>query len=331
VRVKVSDKRREWLCIKRGIPQGSLMGPILFNIFVNDLIVRLQDMCSIYNYADDNTLSYCHKDIEVVKCNLEKACDSAVQWFVRNHMKVNPEKFQYMIISRRGDHGSTVLCVNDAVIEPSNCIKLLGVNIDNTLSFRTHVNELVKRCAQQVNALCRLSHVLNTNCKVKILEAFVMANFNYCCLAYYSCGKTEARSLEKVLKRALKFVYLDFHSSYIDLLKKAEMCPLYLQRKYELLLSVHKILNQKLPPMSPDFYEKVESNYNLRNSVRLRQYNYNTVIYGYNSIRYQGALLWNRLPDVFKIDGFIDFKCKLKEYDFRCQCGDCFLCSLYSM
>ena len=70
-RVKVSGKRSEWSNTKRGIPQGSLMGPVLFNIFVNDLVLRLEKMCSIYNYADDNTLSYCHRDIKVVKHNLE--------------------------------------------------------------------------------------------------------------------------------------------------------------------------------------------------------------------------------------------------------------------
>ena len=54
-------------------------------------------------------------------------------------------------------------------------------------------------------------------------------------------------------------------------------------------------------------------------------------MHGYNSIRYQGALLWNRLPDVFKVDDFNDFKRKLKAYDFKCECGDCFYCSLKCM
>ena len=330
-RVKVSDKRSEWSNIKRGIPQGSLMGPVLFNIFVNDLVLRLEKMCSIYNYADDNTLSYCHRDIKVVKHNLEKVCDSAIQWFIRNHMKANPDKFQFMIIGKKNDDRSIVLCVNGSVIQPSSCIKLLGVHIDDTLCFGTHVDDLVKRCGKQVNVLSRLSHMLNTNCKVKILETFVLANFNYCCLAYHSCGKTEARNLEKILKRALKFVYLDFHSSYFDLLAKAKMSPLCIQRKYELLLSVHKILDSQMPPISQDLYVKCQNDYCFRNSVRLKQTKYKTIMYGYNSIRYQGALLWNRLPDVFKVDDFNDFKCKLKDYDFKCECDDCFYCSQEAM
>lgn len=332
-RVKVGDKRSEWSCIKRGIPQGSLTGPVLFNIFINDLVTKLQNICSIYNYADDNTLSFCHKNIEVVKCKLEEACASAIEWFNSNNMKVNPDKFQFMLIDKRSvyDYDSIVLNVNNVQIEPSENIKLLGVTIDKQLSFRSHVTSLSKSCARQVNALSHLSHVLDTNCKLRILNAFVLANFNYCCLAYNSCGKTEARCLEKVLKRALKFVFLDFDSSYFDLLKKAELYPLCTQRKYELLLTVHKILNGIMPPIPSDFYVRNVSNYGFRNSVKLRQSHYKTVTYGYNSIKYQGALMWNRLPDVFKLEDFKDFKLKLKEYDFKCQCGDCFLCSLNSL
>ena len=73
-----------------------------------------------------------------------------------------------------------------------------------------------------------------------------------------------------------------------------------------------------MPPLSPDLYVKCQNDYCFRNSVRLKQTKYKTIMYGYNSIRYQGALLWNHLPDVFKVDDFNDFKCKLKDYDFKC-------------
>ena len=106
------------------------------------------------------------------------------------------------------------------------------------------------------------------------------------------------------------------------------MSPLFIRRKYELILTVHKILKAHMPPLTPDIYVKDESDYCFRNSVRLQQPKYKTVMYGYNAIRYQGASLWNRLPDVFKVDDFNDFKCKLKDYNLKCECGDCFNCSL---
>jgi hypothetical protein len=329
-RVKIGQAKSDWLCVKRGIPQGSLMGPVLFNIFINDLIVKLQRLCSIYNYVDDNTLSVSHSDINIVKRNLEQVCDVAIQWFLNNHMKVNPEKFQFMILSRDACDSEVYLDVNDVHIKQTNCIKLLGFNIDNKLNFKVQINEVMKRSGKQINALSRLTNVLNTNCKLKILNAFVMANFSYCCLAYHNCGKTEARNIEKMLKRALQFVFDDFTSNYVVLLEKANMSSLYVFRQRQMLLSVHKIINNELPPVPSSFYSMKSSNYELRKrNISLQKFQ--TVTYGYKSILYQGALLWNNLEQEAQCLAFDDFKCYVNSHAFSCQCGNCFLCSIQNM
>ena len=92
--VKLGTVRSEWLDLKTGVPQGSLLGPLLFNIFINDFLLKLQKTCEVYNYADDNTLSYSHADLSLVKEKLEKASEQAVTWFKSNYMKANPPKSQ---------------------------------------------------------------------------------------------------------------------------------------------------------------------------------------------------------------------------------------------
>ena len=72
-RVKLGNSRSEWLCIKKGVPQGSLTGPLLFNNFINDLLLYLEKHCTVYNYADDNSLSGSHNDPMVLKSSLENA------------------------------------------------------------------------------------------------------------------------------------------------------------------------------------------------------------------------------------------------------------------
>lgn len=326
-RVKLCQMRSDWSYVKRGIPQGSLMGPVLFNLFTNDLIVKLQGLCSIYNYADDNTLSFSHKDVSAIKTKLEEVCKVAVQWFSRNNLKANPEKFQFMVISRKFEDEPVTLDVGGIVIQATNSMKLLGINIDNRLNFKSHVNNLSKSCGRQINALSRMSHILNTNCKKKILEAFVMANFSYCCVVYHNCGKIDSRILEKMLKRALKFVYLDFDSCYVDLLEKANMPSLYVLRQRQMLINVHKILNGNLPPVPANMYLKSINPYR----KRLMLPHFNTVMFGYNALRYQGALLWNKLPCDFKVEDFNAFKHKVNNYDFKCHCGNCFICGLISL
>ena len=330
-RVKLGQTKSDWMFVKKGVPQGSLMGPVLFNIFINDLINMLQRLCCIYNYADDNTLSVSHSDTSAIINKLETASDAAVKWFDCNRMRVNPEKFQFMVISRQPQE-NIVLNVNGVVIRSADNMKILGITIDSTLSFNNHISNIVKRCGQQINALSRLSNVLSKDCKVQILNAYVMGNFTYCCTVYHACGYMNARSLEKMLKRALQFVFVDFTSKYFELLLKAKMSTLYESRQRQMLLSVHKILNNELPPMSSSFYCLKPNKYNHRIKNTIEQSRFNTISHGFKAVRYQGALLWNKLPDVFKSSDFNVFKSYVyNSLNLTCRCGSCFYCSLHSV
>ena len=91
--VKLGPHCSDWACIIKGVPQGSILGPLLFNIFINDISHAL-GQSSLYNYADDNTLSYSHCNHDVVAHTLQQDCSSVLLWFKENQMKANPDKFQ---------------------------------------------------------------------------------------------------------------------------------------------------------------------------------------------------------------------------------------------
>ncbi len=139
-RVKICNARSDWLCTYRGFLQGSGLGPLLYNIFGNDLFYFI-NVCSLFNYADDNTITYSHGDVNNVLNVLENDCKVAIEWFTSNYMQANPDKCQVLFLSRTNvDPFPEEIVINDVHIARCNNVKLLDVTIDNKLKFDNHVD-----------------------------------------------------------------------------------------------------------------------------------------------------------------------------------------------
>ena len=251
--VKLGNFRSEWLNLKTGVPQGSLMGPLLFNIFMNDFLMDLKKVCDVYNYADDNTLSYCHEDILLVKEKLELASEQAITWFKSNYMKANPDKFQAICFSR--NNAQVDFQIETNTIKNNEVVKLLGLNIDKKLSFSQHISIITKKAARQINALQRISKNIDYEGRLRIYEAFVASNFVYCSIAYNSYSPSQDRMIEKLNERALRLVCNDYESNYNDLLTKTGKSMLYVMRKNYLAEFVFKVLNNQAPPLDSTFFK----------------------------------------------------------------------------
>ena len=97
-RVKIGSSRSSWADLHEGVLLGSILGPLLLYIFINDLFLFIEK-CSLYNYADDNTISYSAPCLSDMLSNLQSDCNHGIEWFNNNGMKANPVKFQFMILS----------------------------------------------------------------------------------------------------------------------------------------------------------------------------------------------------------------------------------------
>ena len=142
-RTKVGSAYSKWSNIRRGIPQGSILGPLLFNIFINDIfmIIEQSDIC---NFADDNTLYSCGKSLTDIKENLVSDTKSILNWFRLNSLKANPGKFQFMILGDKSHHKHE-LKINSIKVEASDDVLLLGITIDKKLTFKQHIENLCRK------------------------------------------------------------------------------------------------------------------------------------------------------------------------------------------
>ena len=299
----------------------------MFNIFLNDIFYIID---GIYNYADDNTLSRHGENLEIVKCLLEEATVSTLNWFSDNQMQANVTKFQAMILGANSSNGNCIFEVSGAEISPSSSVKLLGVEIDDKLSFCNHISNICSKASRQINALARLSRLLDVKTKLLIFNSFIVSNFNYCPLVWHHCSKESAKRMEKIQERGLRFVYNDASSSYADLLIKGRKNALYVERIKKIALFVYKCINQIGPSTSFDLYENMNTTYNLRDKNKLVQPKVNTTTFGLRSLRYSGASLYNQLPNNLKESLDLNqFKNLLKSWvGPTCKCGICVLCTM---
>ena len=149
-RVKISGTLSNWECVNQGVPQGSVLGPLLFNIFLNDLFFT-QLKSEIFNYADDNTVCYRNSSVRVLTDQLVTDVNEIIKWFEGNYLDANPDKFQCLSLGTRGEIPS--ISIKGSTIDSESTIKIIGVNIDNKLKFSEHISSMCISASRQLNAL----------------------------------------------------------------------------------------------------------------------------------------------------------------------------------
>ena len=210
--VNVNNMQSTFQTLLSGVLQGSILGPLLFNIFINDLIGFIKKS-SLYNFADDNTITAFEKDIALLKETLQNEAEIAIQWFNDNFMIVNPGKFQAMVINRFGKIGSKheIYIKNKKISEHS--VNFVGIQIDNQLHFDNHVSTLCKKACSQLNAIGRLRKYIGFPGKKALIEPFVYSNFNYCPLVWHFTSMRSTNKIKSIQKRALRLLYNDYTST----------------------------------------------------------------------------------------------------------------------
>ena len=164
------NKKLDILC---GVLQGSILGPLLFNIDICHLFFI--DMSSAFaNYADDTTHYECAPHYDKLKENLELAIYKIFNWFKYNNFKANATKCHFFL----SVYQSATINIDGSIIKSSNSQKLSRVTIDSNFTFEEHIDSLCRKCSQKLHALSRISHYLSPNKKRIFFKTFVSSQFN---------------------------------------------------------------------------------------------------------------------------------------------------------
>ena len=319
-RTKVNGSFSLWAELKYGVPQGSILGPLLFNIFINDMFYFVKET-KIANYADDNTIYTITNKIEDLLKILEDETSIILKWFRTNEMKSNNEKC-HLIISNKE---TQTLTLGKEVIHSKNSVELLGINIDKNLNFTDHISNLCNKGNLKLHALARISKYLNESKLKLIMKTFIQSQFNYCPLVWMFHNRTLNQKINKLHERALRIIYKNDNLTFQELLDKDGSVTIHQRNLQKLATEMFKIKNHFSPlPIQNIFIEKVHQ-HNLRYKRQWENYNVRTVRYGTETIRNMGTKTWDIVPSEIKESKtLIEFKQKIKKWKTsECTCRLC--------
>ena len=326
-RIKINRSYSSWKELSFGVPQGSILGPLLFNIFINDIFFFL-DKAKIANYADDNS-TYTVEDniVDLLKC-LEQETSTVLNWFKINEMKSNSNKC-HLIVSENANRtysSTSFIYLGNEFLECEDSIKLLGVKLDSNLTLNEHVTILLKKGNQKLHALIRISKYLNEHKLKLIMRTFIESQFNYCPLLWMFCSRTLNAKINKLHERALRVVYKCDHLTFQQLLEKDTSFTIHERNLQKLAVEMFKVKNKISPlPVQELFKFRGNSAHKVRNSREWEVPRVRTVNNGTESIRYRGPETWQLLPNEIKTSSSLaEFKRKIKDWKPRgCTCRLC--------
>ena len=322
-RTKINASFSSWTEILQGVPQGSILGPILFNLYINDLFLILKE-CDVCNYADDTTPYACDRDIKNLFNKLEHDSALTIEWFQYNYMKLNAEKCHLLVPGYKHEH--TWVKLENKMIWEDYSVKLLGVHIDSKLNFENHIQVICAKAGRKLSALRRIVPFLTFNKKRTLLKSFFESQFSYCPLVWMFHSRKANNKINRLHERALRLIYNDYNSSFDQLLEKDGSVSIHHRNIHSLSVQMYKIYHgsDKSNPLHDMI--SVRSDRTLRSDFPIPAVRSENN--GKNSVRYLGPLIWKIIPPLIKqADNLYDFKKGIKRWKpTECPCR---LCKMY--
>lgn len=313
---RISSGFRKITC---GIPQGTVLGPMLFSLYINDLPSALSRKTIMY--ADDTALLFRGNSLCTLKKEITAELAQISAWFARNKLALNVAKTKYIIFhSRRKnlDYSHLGLEIDNAPIERVSAFKYLGVLIDENLNWKDEVNYISRKLAFACFTLIKAKCYFPYNVLRSLYFSIFHTQLSYCSEIWGFTYLTYTEPIKRLQKRALRIITASSSSCpSSDLFSSTRILPFTSQRNYKTAVLINSIINTNFPLPVSTFSTPT------RNTRHAGNGNFNLPtcrnVYGERLIQFTGAKIWNTIPLEIKLARNFKFTCKMHFVSLSCS------------
>ena len=280
--VYVNNSRSEMKYINKGVPQGSILGPLLFLIYINDL-AQCTSLFTLL-FADDTSFLIAGENLPEIVEKLNIELKKITYWFRTNELSLHPAKTKFMIFSKDDsaiDFNNISISLNhnnDDQNDPNlfdklsyvnsrnevPAIKFLGIYIDPKLNFKYHIDMIYNKISRSLYAINAAKHIIGGKALQTLYNSLVHSHLTYCTPIWGSAAVTNLNKIVKQQKKALRIVTNSKYNAHtLPLFKKLEILPITQQIEYSKLQFMFDFVHHRLPCTFDNLW--------IRNSVRTRR------------------------------------------------------------
>lgn len=297
--VHLKESNSEILPIECGVPQGSILGPLLFLVYINDIACSVPKL-NVILYADDTNLFFAHRKLDTAMSVLNEQLRFLEDWLNANRLSVNTKKTRYMIFGRENDTDSLPLALpslylNGKPIQRTFASKFLGVILDENLTWKSHIQVVESKISKNIGVIARARKNVNSKAARSLYFSFVHPYISYGNLAYASTHKSKLSRIHRLQKRAVRVIsYAKNRCHSRPLMVEHKILNVYEINILNTLCFVYKHQRNKLPALFAPYLQRVKHRY----ESRLSKFGYVErpgIGKGRFRISTRGPYLWNRL------------------------------------
>jgi len=282
-----------------GVPQGSILGPLLFLLYIND-IAKCSDILNFILFADDTNLFYSNKELRklvlIVNWELSKLSD----WFKANKLSLNAIKSNFIIFGSKrfpNDFPNINLTLDGNKLERATCSKFLGVFLDEKLKWAQHLNHIANKMARGLGIMGRVCKILPRDILRTLYFSLIYPYLIYCCIIWGSASATALHKLEVLQNRTVRIITRSpFRASASPIYKQLNILKLCDVRRLQIVLFMYKCKYALLPESCMNYCTiNFLHSYNMRNVHYFAAQPFRTSIREH-SICVEGPRVWDSLP-----------------------------------